>query len=120
MFHSFYDFPKGADDAFRSIRDDVIRPSINPETVCDGLLAQLSEKTFSIIKKNVNEIITASEENIIMAMRIIWERMKIIVEPSSAVALAIILEDKEKFSNKKIGLILTGGNVDLEKLPWIY
>ncbi|MEW6702101.1 MAG: pyridoxal-phosphate dependent enzyme [Bacteroidota bacterium] len=111
--------PKGADDAFRSIRDGVIRPSINPKTICDGLLAQLSEKTFSIIKKNVNEIITASEENIIMAMRIIWERMKIIVEPSSAVTLAIIFENKKKFSNKKIGLILTGGNVDLEKLPWM-
>lgn len=111
--------PKGANDAFRSIRDGVIYPSVNPKTICDGLLAQLSEKTFSIIQKNVSEIITVSEETIIMAMRIIWERMKIIVEPSSAVALAIILENKEKFSNKKIGLILTGGNVDLEKLPWI-
>ncbi len=111
--------PKGADDAFRSIRDGVIHPSLNPKTICDGLLAQLSERTFSIIRNNVEEIITVGEESIITAMRMIWERMKIIVEPSSAVALAVILESGEKFAGKKTGLILSGGNVDLENLPWI-
>lgn len=111
--------PKGADDSFRSIRDGVIYPSVNPKTICDGLLTNLCEKTFSIIRKNVSEIITVEEESIINAMRMIWERMKIIVEPSSAVTLAVVLENKEKFSDRRVGLILSGGNVDLEKLPWI-
>lgn len=111
--------PKGADDAFRSIRDGVIYPSIEPKTICDGLLTQLSEKTFSIIRNNVHKIITVEEDSIIKAMRIIWERMKIIVEPSAAVTLAVILENKKKFARKRIGIILSGGNVDLEKLPWI-
>jgi threonine dehydratase len=110
--------PKAADDAFRSIREGSIQPSLNPQTICDGLLAQLSEKTFSIIKNNVSEIITCSEETIIAAMRMIWERMKIIVEPSAAVSLAVVLENKKKFLGKRVGLILSGGNVDLEKLPW--
>ena len=109
--------PKGADDAFRSIRDGKIYPSINPKTICDGLLTNLSEKTFSIIKNNVSEILIAEEESIINAMRMIWERMKIIIEPSSAVTLAAISENKEKFSGKKVALILSGGNVDLDKLP---
>ena len=110
--------PKGADDAYRSIRDNIIYPSINPITICDGLLTQLCEKTFSIIKSNVHEIITVSEESVIASMQMIWERMKIIVEPSSAVTLAAVMENAEKFSGKRIALILSGGNVDLEKLPW--
>jgi threonine dehydratase len=110
--------PRGADDAYRSIRDGKIYPSINPKTICDGLLTNLSEKTFSIIRNNVNEILTAEEESIINAMRMIWERMKIVVEPSAAITLAVVLENKKKFSGKRIGLILSGGNVDLEKLPW--
>ncbi|MFA3783451.1 threonine/serine dehydratase [Melioribacteraceae bacterium 4301-Me] len=110
--------PKGADDAFRSIRDNKIYPSINPKTIADGLLTQLGELTFSIIKKYVSEIITVEEDSIVKSMRMIWERMKIIVEPSAAVTLAVLLENKEKFENKKIGLILSGGNVDLDKLPW--
>lgn len=110
--------PKGADDAFRSIRDNKIYPSVNPQTICDGLLTSLGDITFEVIKENVNEIITVSEETIIEAMRMIWERMKIIIEPSSAVVLAVILENKEKFHDRNIGVILSGGNVDLEKLPW--
>ena len=110
--------PKGADDAFRSIRDGMIRPSVNPKTICDGFLTQLINRTFSIIRNNVHMIITVEEESIIRAMRMIWERMKIIVEPSSAVTLAVILENKDLFSSKRIALILSGGNVDLEKLPW--
>lgn len=110
--------PKGADDAFRSIRDGVIYPSVNPKTICDGLLTNLSERTFGIIKNNVDEIITVEESTIIEAMKMIWERMKIIIEPSSAVVLAAILNNKGKFSGKRIALILSGGNVDLNKLPW--
>jgi len=110
--------PKGADDAFRSIRDGVIYPSTNPKTICDGLLTNLSERTFGIIKDNVNEIITAEENLIVDAMKMIWERMKIIVEPSGAVTLAVILENKNKFTGKNVALILSGGNVDLNNLPW--
>jgi threonine dehydratase len=110
--------PKGADDAFRSLRDGVIYPSVNPKSICDGLLTNLSERTFEIIRKNVGEILTVEEQSIIEAMRMIWERMKIIVEPSGAITLAAVLENREKFSGKKAALILSGGNVDLEKLPW--
>jgi threonine dehydratase len=111
--------PKGADDAYRSLRSAMIQPSVNPQTICDGLLTQLCEKTFSIISKNVSDIYTAEEGSIILAMRMIWERMKIVVEPSAAVALAIILENKEKFAGKHVGIIVTGGNVDLGNLPWM-
>ncbi len=111
--------PKGADDAFRSLQSGAIQPSVNSNTICDGLLTQLSEKTFSIIKNNVAEIFTCNEETIIAAMRMIWERMKIVVEPSAAVTLAVVLENKKKFTGKRIGLILSGGNVDLQKLPWL-
>lgn len=110
--------PKGADDAFRSLRDGKIHPSENPNTLCDGLLTSLGEKTFEIIKKHVDEIITVNDEQIIDAMRLIWERMKIIVEPSSAVPLAVVMQNTPKFSGKQIGIILSGGNVDLNKLPF--
>jgi threonine dehydratase len=110
--------PKGADDTFRSIRDGKIHPSLNPKTICDGLLTQLSNRTFTIIRNNVSEIITVEEESIIKAMRLIWERMKIIIEPSSAVTLAVILENKDQFTSKRIALILSGGNVDLDNLSW--
>jgi threonine dehydratase len=111
--------PKGADDAFRSLRDKTIYPSINPETICDGLLTQLCEKTYSILTKYLNEIITVNDESTICAMKIILERMKIIVEPSSAITLGVVMDNPDKFRNKKVGLILSGGNVDLDKLPWI-
>lgn len=112
--------PAQADDAYRSMQKGVIVPSVQPQTICDGLLTSLGSMTFSIIRDNVNEILTVSEENIIRAMRMIWERMKIIVEPSSATVLGIILEHPDYFSGKNlaIGLILSGGNVDLKKLPF--
>jgi threonine dehydratase len=110
--------PKGADDAFRSLRDNVIYPSNSPQTICDGLLTSLSEKTFGIIKNNVDEIITVDENSIVDSMKMIWERMKIIIEPSSAVVLAVVSENKNKFKNKNTALILSGGNVDLNNLPW--
>jgi len=110
--------PAGADDAFRSIRDKKIYPSVNPQTIADGLRTSLTKKTFGIISKFADEIITVKEESILKAMKLIWERMKIIVEPSGAVPFAVILENKEKFKNKKIALILSGGNCDLNNLPW--
>ncbi|MFH1196652.1 MAG: pyridoxal-phosphate dependent enzyme [bacterium] len=110
--------PEGADDAFRSIRDNKIYPSVNPQTICDGLLTSLGDKTYPIIKNFVEEIITVPDELVIQAMKLIWERMKIIIEPSAAVTLAIVIKERNKFQNKKVGLILSGGNVDLTKLPF--
>lgn len=110
--------PSGADDMYRSIRDSKIYPSVNPQTIADGLLTSLSDKTYEIIKNYVHRIITVDDSVIITAMRMIWERMKIVVEPSAAVPLAVVLTNKEHFENKKSALILSGGNVDLTKLPW--
>jgi len=110
--------PKGADDAYRSIKAGKILPSVNPVTIADGLLTSLGERTFKVINKYVDDILLVEEETIVEAMKIVWERMKIIIEPSSAVALAGIIEHKKVFSNKKTGVIITGGNVDLNKLPF--
>lgn len=110
--------PKGADDAFRSFRDNKIYPSIEPKTIADGLLTSLSERTFTIIKSNVEKIITVSESSIVQAMKLLFERMKIVVEPSGAVPLAAILENPEPFYNSNIGIIISGGNVDISKLPF--
>ncbi|MCX7879875.1 MAG: threonine/serine dehydratase [Ignavibacteria bacterium] len=111
--------PKGADDAFKSIRDNKLYPSIEPKTIADGLLTSLSERTFNIIKRNVEQILTVSEENIINAMFLLFERMKIVVEPSAAVSLAAVIEHKDFFEEKKVAIILSGGNVDLRHLPWL-
>jgi threonine dehydratase len=110
--------PVNANDAYISFTTGVLTPSVNPLTVADGLLTSLSELTFSIIKKNVDEILTAKEESIIECMLLVWERMKIIIEPSSATVLAVIKENPAMFRNKKIGLIISGGNVDFRKLPF--
>lgn len=110
--------PEMANDAFRSFYEGNFIPSINPKTIADGLLTSLGSLTYPIILKHVDQIITANEKNIIEAMRIIWERMKLIVEPSSAVPLAALIENKIDIKGQKIGIILSGGNVDLAKLPW--
>ena len=110
--------PAGADDAFRSYYSKTLQPSVAPKTIADGLLTSLGSLTFPIILKEVDQIVTVSEENIVAAMRMIWERMKIIVEPSSAVPLAAILENKVDVKGKKAGIILSGGNVDLGRLPF--
>jgi len=105
--------PEEANDAFRSIRDDKIYPSPYPNTIADGLRTQLSEKTFRVIKKYNTKIITVSEKEIIDAMKFLWERMKIVVEPSGAVSLAGIFKHKKFLKGKNVGAILSGGNVDL-------
>jgi threonine dehydratase len=110
--------PLNANDAWKSFKTGILTPSVNPITIADGLLTSLSELTFSIIKKNVDEILTVSEESIISSMKLIWERMKIIIEPSSATVLAVIKENPGFFKGKKVGLIISGGNVDLSKLPF--
>lgn len=110
--------PKGADDAYRSKRDKKIYPSVNPKTIADGLLTSLSELTFSIILNKVDQILTVSEEMIVKAMKIIFSKMKIIIEPSSAVAFAVVLQYNEMFRNSKTGIILSGGNLDIEDLPF--
>ena len=110
--------PAGADDAFRSFRAGKLIPSVNPKTIADGLLTSLGERNFSIILDKVDDIVTVSEEKIVEAMRLIWERMKIIIEPSSTVPLAVILENKIDVKNKKVGIILSGGNLDLGRLPF--
>lgn len=110
--------PKQADDAYRSFKAGHIIADDAPRTIADGLKVPLKELTWHFVSKHVAEIFTASEQEIIDAMMLIWKRMKIVVEPSSAVPLAVILKNKKHFVGQRIGVIVTGGNVDLEKLPW--
>jgi threonine dehydratase len=110
--------PANADDAFRSLRDGVIYPSVNPNTIADGLRTSLAPITFEIISKKANGILTVTEEQIVDAMRLVWERMKIIIEPSSAVPVAAIMANRKLFEGKKVGVIISGGNVDVENLPF--
>lgn len=110
--------PAGADDAFRSFYSQTLHPSVSPKTMADGLLTSLGSLTFPIVLGNVDQVVTVSEEGIVTAMRMIWERMKIIIEPSSAVPLAAILENKVEVKGQRVGIILSGGNVDLGKLPF--
>ena len=110
--------PALADDAFRSLRDGQLRANQNTATIADGLRASLSERTFDLIRQHVRGIVTVTEEQIVHAMRLIWERMKLVVEPSAAVPLAAVLAAPENFRGRRVAAVLTGGNVDLEKLPW--
>lgn len=110
--------PEGADDAYRSFHSKTLIPSVNPKTIADGLLTSVGELNFRIIQRKTDEIVTVSERGIVRAMRMVWERMKIIIEPSSAVPLAAILENKVDVTGKRVGIILSGGNVDLENLPF--
>jgi len=110
--------PEMADDACRSLQTGHIIPSENPKTIADGLLTSLGDKTFPIIQKHVEQIITVSEAGIVAAMKFIWERAKIIIEPSAAVPVALLWERKIDLSGLRVGVILSGGNVDLERLPW--
>jgi threonine dehydratase len=110
--------PEMADDAFRSLQAGEIIPSVNPKTVADGLLTSLGSLTFPIIQQNVEQIVTVSEAGIIVAMKFVWERAKIIIEPSSAVAVGVLWEKKIDLNGLKIGVIISGGNVDVGKLPW--
>lgn len=110
--------PLNANDAYMSFTSGRLHPSLPPGTIADGLLTSLSELTFAVIRRNVDNIYTVKEESIIASMRLIWERMKIIAEPSSAVPLAVIMENPGIFRDKKTGIIISGGNVELGKLPF--
>lgn len=111
--------PRGADDAYRSFTTGTLVTEQTPNTICDGLRTTLAQRTFDIIRQHVNSIGTASEEKIIEAMRMTWSLVKIIVEPSCCPPLAAILEGTLAVQGKRVGIILTGGNVDLDHLPWM-
>ncbi|MHB1319521.1 MAG: pyridoxal-phosphate dependent enzyme [Anaerolineae bacterium] len=110
--------PAAVDDAARSLRDGVIHPPTNGATIADGLRTFLGDVTFPIIQAHVTEILTVSEQGIIEAMRLLWERMKLVIEPSAAVPVAALFEHPYVFRGQRVGVILSGGNVDLTRLPW--
>ena len=110
--------PLEAADTYHSLKKGEIVPNKTINTICDGLRAQIGTITFPIIQSHVQEVITLTEEEIIKSMKMIWERMKIIIEPSSSITLSAVLKSKDLFIGKKVGLIISGGNVDLEQLPW--
>ncbi len=110
--------PFMADDAYRSLQSGNIESNVTTNTIADGLKTELGDINFPIIQKLVEKIILVTEEEIVSAMRLVWERMKIIIEPSSAVALAALIKEKKQFKDKKIGIIISGGNVDLNNLPF--
>ncbi len=110
--------PEGADDAYRSLQTGKLIPQTNPRTIADGLRTQLSERTFHILQKHNCSVVTVSEAGIVAGMRLIWERMKIIIEPSASVTIGALLEKRIDTAGKRVGVILSGGNVDLEQLPW--
>ena len=110
--------PIEVDDAYRSLKSGKIETNTSTNTLADGLKTQLGDRNFPIIQKHVDEIVRVTEEDIIAAMRLIWERLKIVCEPSSAVALAAAFKKQEKLSNQKVGIIISGGNVDLSSLPF--
>jgi len=111
--------PANADDAMRSFKAGRIIADDAPETIADGLKVPLKELTWHFVSRYVSDILTATEEEIVDAMRLTWARMKIVMEPSCAVPLAIILKNPELFRGKRVGVVVTGGNVDLDKLPWM-
>jgi threonine dehydratase len=110
--------PDGADDAYRSLEAGHVVPSVNPRTIADGLLTSLGELTFAVLSTHLEGIWTVSEAGIVAAMRLVWERMKLVIEPSSAVPLAAVLDHRGELAGQRVGIILSGGNVDLDALPW--
>ncbi|MGH9815769.1 MAG: pyridoxal-phosphate dependent enzyme [Candidatus Acidiferrales bacterium] len=110
--------PKNADDAYRSLRAGRIEPLAQAHTIADGLRAGVCERTFAILRERVDEVVLVSEEEIAAAMRHVWERMKIIIEPSAAVAVAVAMKGLPAVAGKRVGIIISGGNVDLEQLPF--
>jgi threonine dehydratase len=110
--------PAGADDAYRSFKSGAIVPMATPRTIADGLRGTLGDKTFAEIREKVDDVVTVSEAAIVAAMRAMWEVMKIVVEPSAAVPYAAIVENRLSVAGKRVGIIVSGGNLDLDSLPW--
>ena len=114
--------PAGADDAYRSLKGGERLPSVNPRTIADGLLTGLGVRNFALLQRHLDDIVRVSEEAIVQAMRLVWERMKIVVEPSAAVPLASLVDgalaSSDALGGRRIGIVLSGGNVDLDRLPW--
>jgi threonine dehydratase len=110
--------PAGADDAYRSFKSRTRLPMPNPQTIADGLRGSLGDKTYDVIISTVDDVVTVSESSIVQAMRLMWEVLKVIVEPSGAVAYAAIVEGKVNVAGKRVGIIVSGGNLDLDSLPW--
>ena len=110
--------PQNADDAYRSFKAGHIIADDAPDTIADGLKVPLKDLTWHFVSNHVTDILTASEHEIVAAMKITWKRMKIVMEPSSAVPLAVILKNKDIFAGQRVGVVITGGNVDLDLLPW--
>ena len=110
--------PLGADDAWQSLRAGRIIPQTDPHTIADGLRSSLGDKTFAVIRSRADGIATASEEAIVAAMRLLWEKLRLVIEPSGAVPLACLLSKKLPVERRRVGIILSGGNVDLDRLPW--
>jgi threonine dehydratase len=111
--------PAGADDAWRGFTSGEWTAQTSPATIADGLLSSMGKRNFAVMREHVAGVLTASEAAIIEAMRLIWTSMKIIVEPSGAVPLAAMLQHPEAFAGRRVGMILSGGNVDLDRLPWV-
>ncbi|CUH45705.1 beta-hydroxyaspartate dehydratase BhcB [Ruegeria atlantica] len=111
--------PEQADDAYRSFKAGHIIADDAPKTIADGLLVPLKENTWHFVSRNVTDIFTASDDEIIEAMKLTWKYLRVVMEPSSAVPLATILKNPDVFRGKRVGVIITGGNVDLDKLPWL-
>jgi threonine dehydratase len=111
--------PTAADDAYQSFKTGAIVAYDAPVTIADGLKVPLKERTWHFVQKHVTDVLLADEDEIIAAMRLTWERMKIVIEPSCAVPLAAILRNKHLFAGKRVGVVITGGNVDMDKLPWL-
>ena len=111
--------PAAADDAFRSFSTGTLFPSGNPKTIADGLRTSLGPNTFPLVRAGVSAIVTTSEEAIVRAMRLVWERMKVVIEASAAVPLAAIMEGKLDVRGKRVAIVFSGGNVDLDALPWL-
>lgn len=110
--------PELVDDAWASLQSGHVEPARDSVSICDGLLTNLGDKTFPIIRQHVDEIFRVSEAEVVDAMQLIWQHLKVIVEPSSATVLAAILKYNDHFKNKRVGLILSGGNIDITRLPW--
>lgn len=110
--------PAGADDAARSLHGGTLVPSVDPRTICDGLLTSLSERTYSAIREHVTDIVTVSDDAVRDAMRLVMERMKLVVEPSAVVGLAALLTRGDAIAGRRVGVVFSGGNVDVSRLPW--